>query len=121
MCRDIVMSVKFELTPARRGMASLVLQSLKKHKYFRDSIVYFPNAFNKGFCKMKESDIDWDLVTVFIGHCFGVCGLKCYKGYLCDGMNGTAHGLKCHELPAPVKTTDHSCWAFTFRSQMRKL
>jgi len=108
-----VLSVKFGLHLAARTQSSMVRALMGEHEFFSAWRIYLPNSFSKRFCGSVQN------ATRYEGHCFGRCACKCTLGVRCDGNNGTEHRggrKKCLEFAG--RTTNHSCWAFSFREQL---
>lgn len=111
---DIVLSVKFSLKRDSSLTANEVLLHMKQHEYFETRRIYFPNNLSKGFCGWKRQTTNLD------GHCRGTCGIKCTHFFYCPGtpdLNGL--WVKCGSSHSEV--TNHSCWAFSFRSHLERL
>lgn len=111
--RSLVLSVKFSLAHHVSSTSTFVALTLQNDVSFAVYDVYFPNCYSKSFCG------DVKHATWRAGHCLGKCRFKCKWGDRCEGYNGTEHRggrKKCVDFPGP--TTNHSCWAFSYRTQL---
>jgi len=99
----------------KEGLRRLVVPGTRSPRPYSDThAIYFPNAYNKGFCGVvfgKDGSEDWSKVTNKRAACMGKCGVTCYRrnaGRPCCGHNSKSGNM------------DHACWQFAFRRKLEQ-
>ncbi len=92
----VVMSTKFSLSGNTSDYPTKLALLLKKHPYFNNSIVYFPNSWSKDTCDPNWTDIR----------------------HPCQGTFVTSG--KPAEFKIGVPKENKSCWRYSFRYQLEK-
>lgn len=87
--------------------------SARMHSELQEALAfihwYSPNTFTKKFCGSGSQFADKSYKCAGLGH--GLCRMKCKAA-----LSG---GVECQECERSEKrTTDHSCWRFSFRDHM---
>eukprot|EP00401_Gymnodinium_catenatum_P039589 CAMPEP_0117495390 /NCGR_PEP_ID=MMETSP0784-20121206/20106_1 /TAXON_ID=39447 /ORGANISM="" /LENGTH=430 /DNA_ID=CAMNT_0005290307 /DNA_START=121 /DNA_END=1413 /DNA_ORIENTATION=- len=132
----IVLSVKFSLSAGAtagatnlyrvltlpEGTASPYFPTMKAERpYSADHRIYFPNIYNKGFCKFDANgEIDWSTVTEKSNACYGKCGVSCY--ILAAGCGDEAMERCRHagHQASRGQNLDHGCWQYSFRQKLEE-
>lgn len=102
-----VISVKCGLHEEASDVATEMMRELVGYRGLGEYRFCFPNAFGGSCCDRSVGE----------DHCLGLCETKCCLGEGCD--EGCRSFAKlCGEL-SDEPISDHSCWAYAFRTQQR--
>lgn len=94
--KRFVLSTKFSLAEGSTSTATLFAHLLNRHSYFKESVIYSPNAWDKNTCDPNWTDID----------------------HPCRGTFGTCQMER--ELKIGVPQEHKCCWRYSFRWQLMK-